>query len=365
MKLLKRFFRWLGLLLLLFLVYVAAVLIHGTMTDFQPEAELALPSTQKAEQEVIEDSVLSFVTWNIGYCGLGARSDFFYDTGGMLYSGGKMVRSSKDLVVDYLNGAKSFLRSNQADFYLFQEVDWDSKRSYGLNQFELLGAELPGFSGWFAVNYLSPRVPIPILEPWKAYGRTNSGLATFAWYEAEESTRYQLPGDYPWPTRIFQLDRCAAVHRFALANGKELVVVNVHNSAYDKGGVLKKQQMAFLKTFLLGEYREGNYVVVGGDWNQCPPYFQFDTFSPGETAGYEQLNIEADYLPDNWRWVYDPQTPTNRKVSEIYDPASTFTTLIDFFLISPNVQVLKVRGINQGFQYSDHQPVWMEVQLKD
>ena len=364
MKLFRKALKWLGIFLLIFLLYVVVVLVHGTLTDFQPPAEISLNSTEKATETVIQDSVLSFFIWNIGYCGLGAKSNFFYDTGGMLYSGGKMVRPAQAQVEEYLEGAKTFLKTNQADFYLLQEVDFNSKRSYGINQFEVLGEQLPGYSSWFAENYKSPRVPIPVLEPWNAYGRTNSGLATFSKYEATQSTRYQLPGDYPWPTRIFQLDRCAAVHRFPLANEKELIVVNVHNSAYDKGGVLKKQQMAFLKAFFQEEYEKGNYLVIGGDWNQCPPYFKFDTFSPGETAGYEQINIEPGFLPETWRWVYDPRTPTNRKVSEVYDSKSTFTTLIDFFLISPNIKVLKARGINQGFQYSDHQPVWMEVELQ-
>lgn len=365
MKTLGRVLRWLGILLLILILYVGAVLLHGTLTDFQPDAVLPLEAgpNNSAGTEQVQDSILSFISWNVGYGGLGAEANFFYDSGSMFFAGSKMVRPEEPLVQKYVDGILQFFQSNQADFYLLQEVDVASKRSYGINQFAAIQEKRPELNGWFGVNYKSPRVPIPIFEPWRAYGRTLSGLATYTSYQATEATRYQLPGEYSWPTRIFQLDRCASVLRFPTQLGPDLLVVNVHNSAYDKGGVLKKQQMAFLKDFFLKEYEKGNYLVIGGDWNQCPPYFPFDSFSPGETAGYEQLNIDAEFLPAEWTWVYDPTTPTNRKVSESYVPKETFTTLIDFFLISPNVKVRKVRGIDQGFQYSDHQPVWMEAQL--
>jgi len=71
------------------------------------------------------------------------------------------------------------------------------------------------------------------------------------------------------------LDRCFLVNRYPLKNGKELLIVNTHNSAYDNG-TLKKQEMAFLKQWLLDENNKGNYIVVGGDWNQCPPRFKPD-----------------------------------------------------------------------------------------
>jgi endonuclease/exonuclease/phosphatase family metal-dependent hydrolase len=139
-------------------------------------------------------------------------------------------------------------------------------------------------------------------------------------------------------------------------------VINIHNSAYDDGS-LKAQQMVFLQELFLREYAKGNYVIAGGDWNQCPPFFAYDRFMPGQGQGYEQQNVNPDLLPADWQWVYDPTVPTNRKVSDPFVKGQTFVTLIDFFLVSPNIRVTKARGIDLGFQFSDHQPVWMEVEL--
>ncbi len=352
-------------LLTIIFIYVAVVLVHGTITDYQPEEVLPIKIEQNTESELITDSVLTFTIWNIGYGGLGAEADFFFDDGGFLFAGSNMVRPSQNLVEKYVNGITDFVNNTQSDFYLLQEVDVDSKRSYFINQLEALRQKMPAYAATFAPNYKASRVPLPLLEPWRAYGKAYSGLVTFSAYQPVEATRYQLPGSFAWPTRIFQLDRCVGLHRFKVDNGKEIVVLNIHNSAHDTDGSLKRQEMAFIKELVTKEYEKGNYVIAGGDWNECPPYFRYDGFMPGQGEDYFQYNIEPDFLPEDWQWVYDPTVPTNRKAADPFVMGETFITLIDFFLISPNVRVKTVKGIDQQFQNSDHQPVWIEVELVD
>ena len=360
----KPLLRLLGFLAGTLLLYFGGILVYGSLTDYQPEGSQPLQPIHTASLPVIEDSVISLAIWNIGYAGLGEESDFFYDGGGFFFSGGKTIRPERPLVEKSLQGIAKLVASTQADFFLFQEVDSSSKRSYFTNHIDSLGKALPGFGAWYAVNYLVDRVPIPLLEPWRPYGRTNSGLLTLSRYAPASAERVQLPGKYPWPDRLFQLDRCAAVFRYPLKNGKELVLINIHNAAHDKSGKIKAQQMAFLHGFLLEEYeRKGNYVIAGGDWNQCPPFFEFDSFMPGNSQGFSQINIEPGFLPSEWRWMYDPTVPSNRKTNKPYIKGESFVTLIDFFLVSPNVRVRKVRTVNHDFQFSDHQMVWMEVVL--
>lgn len=362
MNLLKTVFKVLGLLIGLFLLYIIIVLAHGTMTDYQPEDVIPSTASQNAPENIIQDSIVSLVIWNVGFGGLGKESDFFYDDGRFLTAGDKMIHTDKKYVEKNINGATQFLKNTKADFFLLQEVDYESDRSYNINQYEAYQESLPNYAAYFAPNYQVGRVPVPVLHFWEVYGQTHSGLASFSKYQPTEATRFQLPGSFDWPTNIFQLDRCLLVQRFKVNNDKELIVVNIHNSAYDKGGLMKKQQMDFLKNMLVQEYEKGNYVIAGGDWNQCPPNFKFDSFKPA-TDGYSQINIDADFYPNDWQWVYDPRVPTNRKANNAYDTEKTFVTLIDFFLISPNLKAITAKGINQGFDFSDHQPVYMEVEL--
>ena len=363
----RLFRRVLKVIALALLLYFAVIFAHGWFTDWQPaEGPGPLTPTQLSAQTIVADSILRFALWNAGYGGLGAESDFFYDDEGMWYSGSSMVRSPKALVEKNLQGALDFLRDDTLpiDFFLLQEVDVESERSHNLRQFDAYVQALPGFSATFAANYQCDRVPIPLLEPWNAYGKVLSGLGTFCRFQPTESVRYQLPGKYPMPDRMFQLDRCAALHRFPTTRGKDLIVINLHNAAYDPGDKIKAIQLPYLRDLALAEFNKGNYVVLGGDWNQCPPHFRFDAFMPGNTQGYVQGNIPPDFFPEDWVFAYDPTVPTNRKARDPYRKGQTFETLIDFFLVSPNVKVKLVKGVNQEFQFSDHQPVWMEVELR-
>lgn len=358
------YIRSLFIILGVFVIYIIVLLIYGTVNDYKPEALTPLKSEQNSDVKIIPDTILTFTTWNVGYGGLGAEADFFFDDEGMLYSGGSMVRPPKELTDKYVAGIAGFSKTIQSDFFLFQEVDVNSKRSYYINEFDHIKSNLSNYAAFFAPNYNLPNVMVPLLEPWHFYGKVLSGVATFGKYQPTEATRYQLPGSFSWPTRILQLDRCILLQRYNVRDNKQLVLLNIHNSAHDKDGSLKRQEMNFLKELVLNEYNKGNYVIAGGDWNECPPFFKFDTFMPGNSGRYHQYNIDAELLPEDWHWVYDPTLPTNRKCANPYVKNETFVTLIDFFLISPNIQVTKVKGINQDFQFSDHQPVWMEVSLQ-
>jgi hypothetical protein len=74
--------------------------------------------------------------------------------------------------------------------------------------------------------------------------------------------------------------------------------------------------------------------------------------------------IPEDYLPENWHWAYDRKIPTNRDVDEAFRPGFTPTTTIDYFVTSPNVSVIDVKAIESGFEFSDHQPVYMHIKLE-
>ncbi len=359
----KKSLKFLGWFLMAFLLYAVSILVYGGVTDYQPEAVIRLETEMQSPITAIEDSTFSMLIWNIGYAGLGAEADFFYHGSGFFTCGDNMVRPTEELSNKYFNGANDFLKNNPADFVLLQEVDFKSKRSYYNNQFEKFQKTLPSYSASKATNFQVSRIPAPILQPWKAYGECHSGLATFSRYQPKEVTRFQLPGEFEWPNKPFMLDRCLQVTRYPL-NGKELVIVNVHNTAYEKDGTFKMQQLDFLKNLILPEYEKGNYVIAGGDWNQSPPNLPRDHFKKMDLSAYKNLNVPEDLFPKDWKWVFDPTVATNRSNRDPYKEGETFTTLIDFFLVSPNLNALSVKGIDMKFAFSDHQPVMMEVTIK-
>jgi endonuclease/exonuclease/phosphatase family metal-dependent hydrolase len=366
MKIFSKIWRIARIPLALMFLWIAFWLTYGTLTDYRPTEKNAAPLEKNAPIATISDSVVTFFTWNIGYCGMGSETDFFFDNGGSMVSGGAMVRPDKSLVDKYLTGFETFLKQNKADFFLLQEIDRASKRSYFTEQFDSAVQMLPNYSAAFGLNYAVKYVPLPLFEPWHCYGATQAGIGTFAKYQPTSSERLQLPSEFGWPTRIFQLDRCLLAQRYKTATkDKELIVINLHNSAHDSDGSLKAKEMGYLKQFCTAEYAKGNYVIAAGDWNECPPYFDFRKFAKKESSdGYSQLNIEPDFMPEGWQFIYDATASTNRKAAHPYEKGKTFETLIDFYLISPNVQALKVRTVTDNYRYSDHNPVYGEFKLQ-
>lgn len=334
------------------LLYFIVVLAYSTLTEYNPDQKNQL-EIQGLSKEILTDSMeISLLSWNHGYAGLGKEMDFFYEEG-------KMVRPTKELNATYLSGIQEFIIKNGSiDFLLFQEVDIDSKRSYYKNQYEIIRKLLPSHSSVFATNYKSWYVPIPLTEP---MGKVLSGITTFSKFQTTDAHRIGTPGNHAWPKKLFMLKRCFICSKYEVSNGKELVIINLHNSAFDDESELRKAELAMLKEILISEYEKGNYVIAGGDWNQNPVGFKNTKFQ--KYLSKANWEIELDYLPVDWNWVSDPKTPTNRGVQFPFDINKTKTTILDYFVTSPNIEVIEVNTIDLEFENSDHHPVVVKVKL--
>jgi len=332
----KKALKFTFLIALIPILWIACNLTYGTLTDYSPsETEDVLIDARHAETP---DSIIKLISWNIGYCGLGEESDFFYD-------GGETVRMSEETVKKNLNGAMNTVKYYEdIDIFLLQEVDTFSKRSYKINEYTEIHELIPNHNSSFTLNYNVNFVPVPFTNP---MGKVMGGLASYSRFTITDAKRHQFPSSYEWPNRIYFLDRCFLVQRVPLDSG-ELVIVNTHNSAYDDGS-MKAAEMDYLKDFLKKEAEAGNHVIVGGDWNQHAP-------------GTGERQVPEDYL-EGWNWVYDDSFPTNRNLKASYVKGETKTQVIDFFLCSPNISIHDVKVLNLDFKYSDHQPVYLEVKL--
>lgn len=345
--------RVLAILLLLFLAVLAGFLINTTLRDYHPKEDE--PLTCFGEDVFIPWSdTVSLFSWNIGYAGLGAEMDFFYDGGEKVRAEESYFRECQAKIVGEIQGWQG------ADIILLQEVDKHARRSYFSDQVSTLGKSMPGYCSLFAINYKVNYVPVPLRGP---MGKVLSGLVTLSATKPKTASRIPLPGSFGWPKNLFMPDRCLLVTRYDVSSGKELVVINVHNSAFDDTGKLRGKEMEKLKIMVEEEFGRGNYVIAGGDWNMNPP--GFDTKAIGGDSVFSiSHGVDSSFFADTgWQWVYDPRLPTNRDVSTRYTRGSTGTTLLDFFLVSPNVEVLEVKTSHLQFDASDHHPVRLRVVL--
>ena len=348
-----------GILVLAAVFYVGGMLLFLYATEYKPkpveDISAVAAKSSAGGTNVISDSTLTFITWNLGYGGLGAEVDFFYD-------GGKMVTSPKEHVEKNNRGMVEFLKQNRdADFILLQEADRNSKRSWRIDQVAEFADALPNHNYAFATNYLVKYAPFPFLNP---MGDINGGIASFSKYMPAEAKRIALPNITDFPRYLVYLKRCLMLERFKLANGKDLVVLNAHFEAYDAGGLVKKEQRAVTKKILEEEYAKGNYVVLGADWNIAPPGFNVHTWEHKKLTDELYLMNNDSVFVDGWHYIYDPTTATNRKNETNYVEGETYKTIIDYFYVSPNIQVDSIHGIDMHFAYTDHNPVKMKITLK-
>ncbi|MEI7726363.1 MAG: endonuclease/exonuclease/phosphatase family protein [Bacteroidota bacterium] len=337
------------------ILLVMGLLVFLTLTEFTP-ANHSVPEIKgngKNFDPLQRD--FTFLTWNIGYAGLGSDQDFFYD-------GGKSVMPDKEQCARYFDGIKKQVKANDSINFLFlQEIDICAKRSWKTDEVAGLAALLPSFSSVYATNYDCRFVPMPVQNP---MGKVVAGLATYSQFRPQKAEVQYYDAFFPWPKRLAFLKRCYVMLRFGLANGKELVIVNTHNSAFDSTGALRKRELAILDSALQSEYQRGNYVVVGGDWNSNPRGFNIASIVTGDQVTNIDPPIEPNFLP-GWQFVFDPAKPSNRFLDMSYQKGVNKTTIVDFFVVSPNIEVTHVTTIPMGFAYSDHEPVKMAVRLKE
>jgi endonuclease/exonuclease/phosphatase family metal-dependent hydrolase len=340
-----------GIALLAAIMFV----VFLTVTQFRP-AFVENPDIKGGKGQPIENAKeFSMMIWNIGYAGLGKEMDFFYE-------GGKRVKPDPDEYRKYLHGIIETVRAHDsADFIFIQEADIHSKRSYYTDQSSELSAVLPDHCFAFAKNYDCRYVPVPFYGP---MGKVVSGIISFSRFKPDSASRIDFGTKFSWPKSLVFLKRCFIVLRFHLNDKHDMVLINTHNSVFDEEGELRKKELKMLNDFMTNEYRKGNFVVAGGDWNQNPRGFDMEKIRNGDRVKAIELPFAADIFTD-WQFVFDPELPTNRDVDMSYQKGKTKTTIIDFFVVSPNITVESVKTIETGFENADHQPVIMKIKIAE
>lgn len=300
------------------------------------------------------------VTQNVGFGAYTPDFTFFMD-------GGKQSRAVSAESVEYCVGkAAKTVAGFGADFALFQEVDFDSDRSFHIDQRKITDASFLGYSSVFAVNYHSAYLFFPFNEP---HGASKSGIMTYSKAKPSSAIRRSLPVDAGFG-KFLDLDRCYSVIRFPVNDGKELVLYNVHASAYGGSDAIRSAQMNMLLADMQSEYEKGNYCVCGGDFNHDFTGNSTQTFNDVSDTDYGwaqpfPVDILAKYdgLERAIRYDEGNNVPTCRNCDVPYDE-KTFTLIVDGFIVSRNVEIKSLINADTRFEYSDHNPVVMKFVLK-
>ncbi len=361
------------LLKILLCVVLALVLVAGGYAAYLFLDYYRLPDGQALEVPALRPDAarslhsgepLRIVSYNVGF---GAYSDDY----GFFMDGGTESRArSREAVYENLGGALQAVVELSPELLLLQEVDADGTRSYHVDETALavtqLGSAYPAGSLYydFAQNYDSPYLLYPFSSP---HGANRAGIMTFSVFPISSALRRSLPIETGL-TKFLDLDRCYSVSRIPVLDGGELVLYNLHLSAYTSDGTIANEQLRMLLKDMQGEYDRGNYCIAGGDFNK-------------DLLGDSSVWFGASDVAYTWAQAIPPETfddvdillaapldesapvPSCRNADGPYRDGQYVVT-VDGFLISPNVEAREAKVVDTGFRWSDHNPVYLDFVLK-
>lgn len=352
----------LGALVLLFAGYVG----YLQFQYYRIEDNLALEVASAPVETLAAGGEYTAVTCNLGFGAYGPDYSFFMDTGVMedgtptqgLY--GK-ARSEEDVLAN-TTAALDALEELDADLLLLQEVDYDSHRSYFVDQRQMA---LDAFSdyGWiWGQNFHSGYLAYPLTDH---HGVVNAGLLTLTRCAAEGGVRRSYPLDESFFIKFTDLDRCFTVLYLPVEGAEgQLALIHSHMSAYDEGGTVRSRQLELLCSVMEEEYEKGNYVIVGGDFNHALYGTEHAFESQQQFPGWVQTLSDAD-LPEHFSFVAADngfEVATCRGADIPYEPGVNYTTVVDGFIVSDNVAA-SAENIDADFAFSDHNPVALTFRL--
>lgn len=304
------------------------------------------------------DGTYTALTWNLGFGAYGRDFSFFMD-------GGREGRArSIQHVYDNIVHCVALAAEQRPDFVLFQEVDRRADRSWHVDEADVIRETLGDYQDYYAQNYNSPYIIYPFNGP---HGAARSGIITFSNRDIYRAERVSLPVETDWH-KLLDLDRCYSVCHIPTDDGRELCVFNLHLSAYTSDGSIATRQLEILLQHMLEEYRRGNYVLAGGDFNKDLLGDSGTIFGVSGEAYTWAQPIDPDLFPEGLELVdsldADHPVPTCRNCDTGYIPGQTFVVTADGFVASDNIEVTDCRVIDDDFLCSDHNPVVIQFKLR-
>lgn len=303
---------------------------------------------------------LTMTSYNVGFGAYSADFTFFMD-------GGKESWAfSKEAVYENLDGAIGLLNEKDSDIAVLQEVDINGTRSYHIDEREVIVpgiAKTAAYDYTFAQNYDSPFLMYPLTQP---HGANQAGILTFSKYRLTSGLRKSLPIEEGL-SKVLDLDRCYSKSRAPVENEKELVIYNLHLSAYTSDPTTAETQLSLLVKDMQAEYDAGNYCVAGGDFNRDLLGNSPEIFHTAVLADNWAKPINMDLFTKDITLVapFDESAPAAscRNPDKPYEEGD-FVVTVDGFIKSANVEVKESKVIDSNYAFSDHDPVYMIFKLK-
>lgn len=198
-------------------------------------------------------SVIKLLTWNLG---------FLYGEGS---EGTGYATQNRAFYQQRLDQLVKQIKEWGPDVICFQEIDFDSARSHGINQAQYVAIKAGYPYVAEAVSWSSNYIPFPYWPISNNFGRMKSGGAILSRFPISDHKvmLLQKPKSNPWWYNVFYLHRYFQQVQIEIGH-KRMKIVNLHLEAFDK--LERKEQI----TKLIANLREEKVDIVAGDFNMLP-----------------------------------------------------------------------------------------------
>lgn len=283
--------------------------------------------------------LIRIMTYNIGYLSgmtnnLPVREDQYFFTRNMA-------------------AFQTYLVDHPVDIAVFQEIDFNSHRSYRIDQLETIARESGFPEAARVVNWDKRYVPFPYWPPSVHFGPILSGQGAVSRFVISSQRRVQLhePDNMLFFKRKFYLQRLAQVLRLKVG-GRELVVINVHLEAFDQDTRLKQARQVLE---LCREFRDNGPLIVLGDFNCVPPD------APQKTGFKDEPGI--DYHGDDTVRLFLDETWLASALTGVATfPSQRPDRQLDYIFYTPR-WISRRSAFRVPLKSSDHLPIVMEFSL--
>jgi len=256
----------------------------------------------------MSDNVIKVMSWNLG-------SGIYNDK----YCKNNKPKSIKENIKGQLN----IIEDNICDIYLFQEVSKFSINNNFVNQYKLLKNKLSNYASYFLNN---KNIFI-------------EGKLTLTKNDSNSRDIYIPYKSNKLKDNIFVSNKHNIITRMKI-NNKELIIFNIHFAPYKRQNELRNKQLSYIVELANKEISNGNYVIIGGDFNMNIKDLKFDN-----------LNVAL------------ASKPTSRDLNEQYTINSKMN-YYDGFIYSNNIKLINIDVI-YNFMYSDHCPIIVGFEIKE
>ena len=345
------------------LLLIFACLAFTYWANYFPKKIQPAPFTSNTSSAIPLHQKIKILTWNAQIFAGGLNNQFFFDGGTDPWPSEKTIRETTARFA-------RIIKQENPDIILFQEVDVNSTRTHHLNQFELIRSALPAtYSAWSCTPYWKTKYLL-----YKNLGRVDMQLCTFSKYRIVNATRYDLPRKKHANeiTDAFLIKPAILDTEIATTDGHNLHVMNIHtNAAFDSDQTATIEQSQAAYNLLTNFKSDNARAIIGGDFNSLAKPDLIKYVYPA--SQYLYIGLKKSPVADLFRdfkaapSMEDLTSPQKQKWFTYLTPRMperVADRTIDYFFMTPNIQIDETEVIKKGTRYlSDHYPVMVTIHL--